>query len=49
VITFLFCLIGWFATAAFLAWRDAQRKFAVINVLLAIATALVLFFHQRPA
>jgi hypothetical protein len=49
VITFLFCLIGWFTTAAVLARRDGQMKFAIANGVLAIVTALVLYFHWRPA
>jgi uncharacterized membrane protein YfcA len=49
VITFLFCLIGWFVSAAILAYRDGQKKFAVVNGALAVVTALVLYFHQRPA
>jgi len=49
VITFLFCLIGWFVSAVILAYRDGQKSFVVINAALAIVTALVLYFHQRPA
>ena len=49
VITFLFCLIGWFSTAAVLAHRDGQMKFAITNGSLAIIAALVLYFHWRPA
>jgi uncharacterized membrane protein YsdA (DUF1294 family) len=49
VITFLFCLIGWFSTAAVLAHRDGQMKFAIGNALLAIVAAFVLYLHWRPA
>lgn len=49
MITFLFCLIGWFSTAAILARRDGQMKYAVANVVLAIVAALVLYFHWSRA
>ena len=43
---FLTCLIGWFVTAALLAFRDGQRGYGAINSALATTASLILYFSS---
>jgi hypothetical protein len=43
---FLTCLIGWFVTAALLAFRDGQRGFGAINSALATTAGLLLYLSD---
>ena len=41
---FLWSLIGWFVTAALLAFRDGQHGYGAINSALATIAGLILYF-----
>ncbi|MEZ5764448.1 MAG: hypothetical protein R3D69_09470 [Xanthobacteraceae bacterium] len=43
---FLTCLIGWFVTAALLAFRDGERGYGAVNSALATFAGLILYFSN---